>query len=125
MEFFNQLLSRDFTPPGFCYLWDPRVVGLHVISEGLSALSHYCIRIVVVYFVRKNRDLRFNRIFWMFGGFVQACGVTHLLDIWNVWHGSYPLADAIKAITAAGFLLTAAMCIPLVPRVISLPGRIL
>jgi two-component system, cell cycle sensor histidine kinase and response regulator CckA len=57
MEFFQQLLSRDFTPQGFCYLWDPRVVWLQVISDGLIILSYYCIPIVPVDFIRKYRDL--------------------------------------------------------------------
>jgi len=65
MEFFEQLLSRDFTSHGFCYLWDPRMVWLHVISDGLITLSYYGIPIVLVYFIRKNRDFPCNRIFWM------------------------------------------------------------
>jgi PAS domain S-box-containing protein len=124
MEFFNQLFSPDFMPHGYCYLWDPRIVWLHVISDGLITLSYYFIPVVLIYFIRKNRDIPFNRIFWMFGTFILACGTTHLMEIWNVWHGSYLLAGVIKAITAAVSVITAAMLIPLVPKVISLPGRI-
>ncbi len=123
VEIFKQLLSSDFTPHGFCYLWDPRIVWLHVISDALITLSYYCIPVVLIYFIRKNRDLPFNRIFWMFGTFILACGTTHLMEIWNVWHGSYLLAGVIKAITATVSVLTAAMLIPMVPMVISLPSR--
>jgi PAS domain S-box-containing protein len=123
MEFFKQLLSPDFMPHGVCYLWDPRMVWLHVISDGLIALSYYCIPVILVYFIYKNREIPFNRIFWMFGIFILACGTTHLMEIWNIWHGSYLLAGVIKAVTAAVSLVTAAMLIPLVPKVISLPGR--
>jgi hypothetical protein len=42
------------------------MVWLHVISDGLITLSYYGIPVVLIYFVRKNRDLPFNRIFWMF-----------------------------------------------------------
>src|ERR1022692_2056116 len=111
-------------PHGYCYLWDARMVWLHVISDGLIALSYYCIPIVLVYFIRKNRDIPFSRIFWMFGTFILACGTTHLMEIWNVWHGSYLVAGVIKAITAAVSVVTAAMLISLAPKVISLPGRI-
>jgi hypothetical protein len=65
MEFFEQLLSRDFTPHGFCYLWDPRLVLLHVISDGLITSSYWSIPMVLVYFIRKSRHLPSNRIFWM------------------------------------------------------------
>ena len=59
----------------------------------------------------------------MFGAFIVACGTTHLMEIWNVWHGSYVLGGVIKAITAAASLATAVMLVPFVPRVTSLPGR--
>jgi hypothetical protein len=65
MEFCQQLLSRDFTPQGFCCLWDPRVVWLQVISDGLITLSYDCIPMVPVDFIRKSRHLPSNRIFWM------------------------------------------------------------
>jgi len=123
MGLFKELLSPDFMPHGFCYMWDPRIVWLHVISDGLIALSYYCIPIILIYFIRKNRDRPFNRVFWMFGAFILACGTTHLMEIWNVWHGSYLIAGVVKAITAVVSVLTAAMLIPLAPRVISLPGR--
>src|SRR3984957_1853512 len=123
MGWFTQLLSPDFMPHGVCYLWDARMVWLHVISDGLIALSYYCIPVVLIYFIRKNRDIPFNRIFWMFGTFILACGTTHLMEIWNVWHGSYLVAGVLKAITAVVSVITAAMLIPLVPKVISLPSR--
>ncbi len=100
------------------------MVWLHVISDGLIALSYYCIPVVLIYYIRKNRDIPFNRIFWMFGTFILACGTTHLMEIWNVWHGDYLLAGVVKGITAAASVLTVAMLIPLVPKVISLPGLI-
>jgi PAS domain S-box-containing protein len=115
--------SADFMPHGYCYLWNPWIVWLNVISDGLITISYYLIPIVLIYFIRKNRDIPFNRIFWMFGTFILACGTTHLMEIWNVWHGNYVLAGLVKAATAAVSVLTAAMLIPLVPKVISLPGR--
>jgi hypothetical protein len=123
VEFFQQLFSSDFMPHGFCYLWDPRIVWLNVVSDGLIALSYYCIPIILIYFIHKNRSLPFNKIFWMFGTFILACGTTHMMEIWNVWHGSYMLAGVIKAVTAAVSGLTAAMLVPLVPKVISVPER--
>ena len=124
MEFFKQLLSLDFMPHGSCYLWDPRVLWLHVISDGMIALSYYCIPVILIYFVRKNRDLSFNKIFWMFAVFILACGATHGMEIWNVWHGNYILAGLLKLLTAAASLTTVAMLFFLTPRVISLPTRI-
>jgi len=121
----SSLRSADFMPHGYCYLWDPRLVWLNVISDGLITLSYYVIPIILIYFIRKNRNLPFNAIFWMFGTFILACGTTHLMEIWNVWHGDYMLAGVLKGATAAVSLLTAAMLVPLVPKAISLPGLLL
>jgi PAS domain S-box-containing protein len=112
----------DFMPHGYCYLWNPRIVWLHVISDGLIALSYYCIPLALVYLVRKREDLPFNWIFGMFGLFIVGCGTTHVMEIWTVWHASYLLAGIVKAATAAVSLLTAVMLIPLIPKAIALPS---
>jgi PAS domain S-box-containing protein len=105
-----------------CYMWDPRIVWLHVITDALIGLSYYLIPVILIYFIRKHRNLPFNWIFWMFAGFILACGTTHLMEIWNIWHGDYVLAGVIKAITAVLSVLTAAMLIPLTPKAIALPA---
>jgi PAS domain S-box-containing protein len=125
VEFFAQLFSNDFMPHGTCYLWDPRILWLHVISDGLIALSYYCIPLILFYFIRKHRELPFNRIFWMFGTFILACGTTHLIEIWNVWHAHYLIAGIGKAITAGVSVMTVAMLILLIPQIISLPAQAL
>jgi hypothetical protein len=109
VDLFAALNSPDFMPHGYCYLWNPQVVWLHVIADGLITLSYYCIPVVLIYFIRKNRDIPFNRMFWMFATFILACGTTHLLEIWNVWHASYVLAGVVKGITAAASVVTSAM----------------
>jgi PAS domain S-box-containing protein len=114
--------SAGFMPHGYCYLWDPRIVWLHVISDGLITASYYCIPVVLVYLIRQRRDLPFNWIFWMFGLFILGCGTTHLLEIWTVWHASYLLAGIIKALTAGVSVATAVMLIPLLPKAIALPS---
>ena len=111
-------------PHGFCYMWDPRIVWLHVISDSLIAVAYYCIPIILIYFIRKNRSLPFNKIFWMFGIFILACGTTHVMEIWNIWHATYFVAGLLKAGTAAVSVLTAAMLIPLVPKAMLLPNLV-
>jgi PAS domain S-box-containing protein len=114
--------SKGFMPHGYCYMWDPSIVWLHVISDGIIALSYFCIPLALIYLVWRRRDLPFNWIFWMFGLFIVSCGTTHLMEIWTVWHASYRLAGVIKAITAAVSAATAIMLIPLLPKAIALPS---
>jgi PAS domain S-box-containing protein len=124
MNFFQQLFSPNFMPHGYCYMWDPRIVWLHVISDSLIAVAYYCIPVILIYFIRKNRSLPLNTIFWMFGTFILACGTTHVMEIWNIWHATYFIAGLLKAGTAAVSVLTAAMLIPLVPKAMLLPNLV-
>ena len=114
--------SSDFMPHGYCFLWNPLVLWLNVVSDSLIVLSYYCIPLALVYLVRKRNDLPFNWIFWMFGLFILGCGTTHLMEVWTVWHASYLLAGIIKAITASVSVLTAIMLVPLLPKAIALPS---
>lgn len=112
----------DFMPHGYCFLWDPLVLWLNVISDALIVVAYYAIPIALIYLVRKRRDLPFHSIFWMFGLFIVGCGTTHLMEVWTVWHASYLLAGAVKAFTAAVSVVTALMLIPLIPKAITLPS---
>jgi two-component system sensor histidine kinase/response regulator len=111
-----------FMPHGYCYLWKPELVGLHVVSDSLIALAYYSIPLTLVYFVRKRRDLPFDWIFLLFGAFIIACGTTHILEVWTLWHPDYWLSGFIKAITAAVSLCTAVLLVPLMPKALALPS---
>src|SRR5213080_519301 len=100
-----------FIPHGHCYLWKPGLVGLHIVSDSLIALAYYSIPIALIYFVRKRRDLPFDWIFLLFGAFIIACGTTHILEVWTLWHPNYWLSGLIKAITAAISLCTAVLLV--------------
>jgi PAS domain S-box-containing protein len=121
-EFIQKLFYSDFMGHGYCYLWKPEIVRLHAVSDGLIALSYYVIPLMLVYLVRKRRDLPFHWMFFMFGIFILGCGTTHLMEIWTLWHGTYRLAGVIKAITAAASLATAVALVPLVPKALQLPS---
>ena len=90
-EFFRKLFSSDFMPHGTCYLWNPAVLWLNVISDAVITLAYYAIPVLLFSFARKRRDLTFHRIFVAFGVFILACGTTHLMGIWTVWHATYRL----------------------------------
>jgi len=124
LEFLKALFSSGFMPHGNCYLWNPWMVWLHVVSDGLIALSYYCIPIVLVYFIRRRRDLPFHSIFWMFSAFILACGTTHVMEVWNIWHASYLFAGILKAITAAISVATAIQLIPLIPQALWIPNLV-
>jgi hypothetical protein len=73
--------SHNFMPHGYCYMWNPGIVWLHVVTDALIGLSYYAIPCILVYFIQKNKDLPFNWVFRMFGGFILACGTTHFIEV--------------------------------------------
>jgi len=123
MKILDSLFSSgDFMPHGYCYLWKPGLVWLHVVSDALIALAYFSIPIALIYFIRKRRDLPFNWMFLCFGTFIMACGTTHAMEVWTLWHGTYWLSGAIKAVTAMASLPTAILLVHLVPRALALPS---
>lgn len=121
-ELFNGLFDERFMPHGHCFLWTRDILWAHVGSDLVIALAYYTIPIALWVLVRKRRDLVFNWMFLMFAVFIFACGTTHLLDIWNIWHSHYRLEGIIKIMTAAASITTAALLIPLIPKVMALPS---
>jgi PAS domain S-box-containing protein len=123
MHIFRTLFSSgNFEPHGYCYLWNPGLVWLNVVSDALIAAAYFAIPIILVWFVRKRRDLPFSWIFGLFGLFIVACGSTHVMEVWNLWHANYWLAGLVKAITAAASVPTAILLLNLVPRALELPS---
>jgi len=124
MKILDSLFSSgDFMPHGYCYLWKPGLVWLHVVSDALIALAYFSIPITLIYFIRKRRDLPFN---WMF------------LCVWNVHHGLWHHARHGSVDTLAWYVLalwcdqschcygsvpTAILLVHLVPRALALPAR--
>src|SRR5262245_39487325 len=115
-------LGTDGMPHGYCYLWNPSLVWLHVISDSLIAAAYFTIPITLVYFVRKRRDLPFNWIFVCFGVFILACGATHLMSVYNVWVPAWWLAGGVKTVTALASVPTAVLLYRLVPEALKLPS---
>jgi signal transduction histidine kinase len=109
-------------PHGCCYLWQPGIIWLHVLSDAFIAAAYYSIPVTLVYFVRRRHDLAFDWIFLCFAAFIVLCGTTHLMEIVNIWHPVYWLSGIIKAITALASVFTAVLLVRLIPRALALPS---
>jgi PAS domain S-box-containing protein len=118
------VIAELFIPHGHCYLWKPGLVGLHLISDGLTALAYYSIPLTLTYFVIKRRDVpfTFNWIFLLFSAFIISCGTTHIINIWTLWHPNYWLSGCIKAFTAFVSLYTAGELVKLLPTALTIPS---
>ena len=115
MEFFRSFLAtKQFIPHPHCYVWQPGLLWLHIMSDSLIALAYASIPIMLVSLVYR-RDIPFNSIFLMFGAFIIACSATHVMNIWTLWHPTYWLSGSLKAITAFFSMYTTVELVPLIP----------
>ena len=116
------LTTLLYIPHGHCYLWQTNLVSLHVISDALIALAYFSIPVTLLYFVSQREDVPFPKVFFLFGAFIIACGMTHVMGVWTLWFPDYWLSGLIKAFTALVSCYTAMVLIPLTPQALTLPS---
>lgn len=116
-------MAHGFIPHGHCYLWTPWLVGLHAGSDTLIGLAYVAIPIALLMVVRQRQDLPFSWMFLLFGVFIVACGVTHLVGVWNIWNSDYWFSAGVKFVTAAASVPTAYLLFRLLPTIRSIPSR--
>jgi PAS domain S-box-containing protein len=120
----TDLLGRNgFLPHGYCFTWAPGLLWTMVVADGLIAASYFSIPLALVSFVRRRNDgTVMNWVIGLFGAFIVACGVTHVMDIWTIWQPDYAWQAVTKVVTAAISLLTAVMLWPLIPKALKIPS---
>ncbi len=121
LQALQAFISGRYEPHGYCLLWQPGLVWTHVISDGLIAAAYFSIPLALIQFVHRRRDVVFGWMLWLFALFILACGTTHVMGIWNLWHGDYGVEAIVKAITAAASVPTAILLWRLLPRALAIP----
>jgi signal transduction histidine kinase/CheY-like chemotaxis protein len=122
LDLLSGFSGDGFMPHGHCYLWTPSLLWIYVISDSVIGLSYYSIPLALTYFVRKRTDLQFSWIFLLFSLFIFACGTTHFMSLWTIWHPDYWLDAAVKAMTAMASIFTAIVLWPLIPQALRIPS---
>ncbi|HLO84460.1 MAG TPA: ATP-binding protein [Nostocaceae cyanobacterium] len=123
LELHNTVFANDsFMPHGYCFLWKPSLLWLHIISDSLIALAYYSIPITLIYFVSKRGHIPFKWIAYLFIAFILACGTSHIAAIWTLWHADYWFFGFLKAITALISISTAILLFPIIPQILALPS---
>jgi signal transduction histidine kinase len=113
--------AEGYEAHGYCYLWEPPLVSLHVISDFSIGMSYVAISLTLAYLVhRARRDIPFHWIFLAFGAFIIACGSTHFLEIWTLWVPTYWFSGGVKLVTAVASVATAFALPPLIPKTLGL-----
>ncbi len=115
--------THNFMPQGHCYLWTPEVLWLNVLPDLLIALAFLAIPLVLLRIARRRRDLPFNSLFTWLSIFITLCGLTHVMNAWNVWHAQYWIEGLLNLATAAAAVPTAIMLWRAWPAIIHSPGQ--
>ncbi|TAK64885.1 PAS domain S-box protein [Methylobacter sp.] len=113
---------KNLIPHGYCLSWSPVLLWLNVISDLLITLFYYSIPLMLVYFIRRRKDLPYPGLVAMFAVFIMACGTTHLLSAITLWIPLYWLDALFKGLTAIISAATAALMLRVIPRALSVPS---
>ncbi|MGZ8952896.1 MAG: hypothetical protein ACXW01_14760, partial [Methylobacter sp.] len=113
---------KDLIPHGYCLSWSPVLLWLNVVSDLLITLSYYSIPLMLVYFIRRRKDLPYAGLAVMFACFIVACGTTHLLSAVTIWIPLYWLDGLLKGFTAIISVATAVLMLRVIPGALSVPS---
>jgi len=118
------LSAGGVLPLGACMGWSRPLIALNVTADLLIGASFLAIPFGMVWFFRRRPDLKgtSRRIAWLFGLFILAAGVSHMLAALAVWAPVYPLQGVTKAVTAIISFATIGFMWPLLPSLVRLPS---
>ena len=114
--------TTGFVPCWQCGLWSSQLGWLHIISDVLICLAYLAIPALILFLLKRRGDIPFPGILWLFGAFIVACGMTHLLDALVFWSPVYRLAGLAKLFTAIISWTTVFALVTAFPRILTMPS---
>jgi len=109
-------------PHGYCLSWQPGLIAALVLGNALTAIAYFTIPLVILRFIRQRNDIDFQRLHWLFAGFIVTCGITHLLHVIELWYPVYYLEAIMDMATAVVSIIAAVLLWKLLPVFVHLPS---
>lgn len=123
MDRLSQFFSENFyAPHGYCFMWLPEIVWLHVLADALIAMSYFSIPLALWVFARRRPDMPFNHVLILFATFITLCGLTHVFGIIVLWHPFYGIEGLVMLLTGIVSSITAVFVWRLMPVALKLPS---
>ncbi|OQP57822.1 hypothetical protein A3860_09360 [Niastella vici] len=120
-DFFRKLLdTSDWPPRWHCGKWSEFHGWLYIISDILVWSAYFAIPLIIIRYISKKHDARFIRVYFLFAGFILACGSTHFFDAVTFWYPVYRINALVRAITGILSWITVFYLIKLLPVAFSL-----
>src|SRR3954451_17791371 len=113
--FFN---SAGLMPHGFCLLWQPELLALHIVGDGATGLAYLSVSLAIVSFLRRKPYFEYRWVACLFAGFIVLCGLSHFASVIMLWQPYYVLDGLLKFATAAVSIVTAVVLWPLIPEML-------
>lgn len=106
--------GRTYVPHGYCLWWDPWLLTLTAVGNGMVSLAYKIIPLQLIWMFWKAGSaavvIRGERwVHFMFGTFIALCGLTHDADIAALWFPLYWAAALLDLLTGMASLMTAVM----------------
>lgn len=114
--------TSDFPPRWHCGVWTSGHGWLHIASDLAIWAAYLAIPGVLAFYILRQRDVVFPRVFWLFCAFIFACGTTHLIEAGIFWWPAYRLSELAKLLTALVSWTAVVALVAVTPRVLELPG---
>lgn len=112
--------TSDFPARWHCGRWTEGHGWLHILSDLGVWSAYFAIPVLLVYFVRRRRDVPFPTVFLLFGAFILTCGSTHFMEAAIFWWPAYRLAGLLKLATAAVSWATVLATFSVIPKALAL-----
>ncbi len=127
IEFFRRLFETEGFPPrwncGTAWSETPALGWLHIVSDLVIATAYFAIPVLLGYLaIRKNKDMPFIPLYWLFAAFILSCGTVHLVEAILFWDPIYRFSGLVKVITAVVSVTAVIVLAPSLPRMLALPG---
>ena len=122
-ERLHQFFSTNFMAPhGYCLLWLPELIWLHVLANAMIATAYFSIPVGLRWFALKRPDMPFRKIFVLFASFIGLCGMTHVFDILVLWWPAYGFQGLLLLLTGLVSGATAIFLWRILPAALTLPS---
>lgn len=121
INFFRNLFdTTDWPPRWHCGNWTEFHGWLYIVSDLLIWSAYFAIPLSILKYISRRSDAKFVRAYFLFAGFILACGSTHLLDAITFWFPAYRLNALVRFITGVISWITVFHIIKILPVATSL-----
>ncbi|TAN71826.1 MAG: EAL domain-containing protein [Methylobacter sp.] len=114
--------SKEMMPHGYCFLWNPFLLWLSVISNVVTALAYFFIVFALGFFAYRRHDFNLKWMLLLCSVFMVACGINQVLSVVTIWNPVYGLVGIVDALIAFISVITAVLLWRLIPKALCIPS---